>query len=251
VARRLTLAADGAPAPEARFPLGPSSTRTRVDVAASWLRESILSGDLVPGERIPLDRVAERLDMSLIPVREALRMIATEGLVRQLPHRGYLVQPLSVADVDDSYRLRMLIEPLAVRLAVPRLSEADFAALHTDLELLGRSFKAADWPGHRIHHRAFHFGIYEKCESAWLLRFTDMLWVNTQRYQRLTSQIKGELRERMREHERILAACEAGDAERAGGLMLDHLSRAALKIREFLEHNEQALVPPEFLADGS
>jgi DNA-binding GntR family transcriptional regulator len=219
-------------------------TRTRVEFAAEWLRENILSGELVPGERIPLDPIAERLDMSLIPVREALRTLASEGLVIQLPHRGYVVTPLSVDDVLDSYRLRVLIEPLSVRLAVPRLTPADIAALRNELEWLGRAFREGDWASHRIHHRNFHFGIYERCGSVWLVRFSEMLWLNTQRYQRLTTQIKGELEERQREHERILDACERDDAEQASELMHDHLSRAGQKIRDFLEQNEHVLARP-------
>jgi len=215
--------------------------QTRMEFAASWLRESILSGDLTPGERLPLTAIAEQLEMSLIPVREALRTLASEGLVVPLPHRGYLVQPLTVEDVDNSYELRILLEPLAVRRAVPKLDDADFARLRIELDEMSRAFREDDWLAYRVHHRAFHFVLYAKSESPWLVRFAEMLWVNTQRYQRLTTRIAGQLQARNREHEAILRACEARDAEKASKLMREHLSRAAAKIRNLLEGNEDLL----------
>jgi DNA-binding GntR family transcriptional regulator len=224
-------------APEATSP----ATRTLVEHAAEWLRESILSGDLSPGERVRLDGIAQELGMSPIPIREALRMLASEGLVVPLAHRGYTVQPLTVDDLNDTYRLRLTLEPLAVRLAVPHMQEEDITHLVDELDHLEQAFRDSDWPKHRIHHRAFHFGIYRKCNSTWLLRFTEMLWINSERYQRMTTRISGELNERRKEHRRIAAACEERDAERASELMHAHLSMASDTIRTFLSANDHVL----------
>lgn len=217
------------------------TSKTLVELAADWLRESILSGELSAGERIRLDAIAQELGMSPIPVREALRSLATEGLVVPLAHRGYTVQPVTVGDLMDTYRLRLMLEPVAVQLAVPHLDEPTLDHLSEELDLLERAFRDSDWPSHRIHHRAFHFGMYDKCDSAWLLRFTDMLWVNSERYQRMTTRIKGELNERRKEHRRILAACREHDATQAAALMHDHLNSAAETIRAFLNQNQHML----------
>jgi DNA-binding GntR family transcriptional regulator len=182
-----------------------SSPATLVEHAAQDVRERILSGALAPDERILLDAIADDLGMSPIPVREALRTLATEGLVARLPRRGYKVAPVTLADLDETYRVRLLLEPLAVSLAVPTLTAADLKTLHRELELLGEAFTALDWEAHRTHHRAFHFGLYDRCGSAWLIRFADMLWLNSERYQRMTTEIRGELTERMTEHERVAA----------------------------------------------
>lgn len=219
---------------------GPGN-RTLVEYAAERLREGILAGDLPAGERVPLDSIAQELGISPIPLREALRTLATEGLVVPLPHRGYTVAKLTVSDLEETYRLRLLLEPLAVQLAVPRLTEVDVAHLATELDLLARAFDEANWPNHRTHHRNWHFGIYGHCESAWLMRFIDMLWLNSERYQRLTTLIKGELRQRTKEHQRIFAAVKAGDADRAASLMHEHLSRAEESLRAFLDANEHVL----------
>src|ERR1700742_5190631 len=102
---------------------GQSRTRpnimTLVEYAAGEIREQILSGEMAAGERILLDEVAEELGISPIPLREALRTLATEGLVAPLPRRGYTVAPVTVADLEETYRVRLVLEPLAVKLAVP------------------------------------------------------------------------------------------------------------------------------------
>lgn len=222
---------------------GGPGNRTLVEYAAEQLRESILAGELPAGERVLLDNIANELGISPIPLREALRMLATEGLVVPLAHRGYTVAKLTVPDLEETYRLRLLLEPLAVQLAVPRLTEVDIAHLSTELEALGRAFDEGNWPNHRTHHRNWHFGIYVRCESSWLMRFIDMLWLNSERYQRLTTRIQGELGERMKEHRRIFEAVKANDADAAGGLMHEHLSAAEESLRKFLAENEHMLAP--------
>jgi DNA-binding GntR family transcriptional regulator len=212
---------------------GPT-TRTLVEYASEQLREQILSGELGAGHRIRLDVIAEEFGISAIPLREALRTLAAEGLVTPLAHRGYSVAPTTLADLEETYRIRLELEPLAVRLAVPLLTKADIKKLGTSLDLLGQAFKNGHWPDHRTHHRRFHFGIYERCNSPWLLRFTDMLWANSERYQRMTTQIQGQLTQRAKEHRAILAACRAGDAERAATLMHEHLAKSLRTLSDYL-----------------
>jgi DNA-binding GntR family transcriptional regulator len=207
---------------------------TLVEYAAGEIREQILDGELAAGERILLDDVAEDLGISPIPLREALRTLATEGLVAPLPRRGYTVAPVTVEDLEETYRIRLVLEPMAVQLAVPVLKPADIEQLRSELEQLEAATAVEDWPEHRLHHRAFHFGIYEKCNSPWLIRFTDMLWANSDRYQRMTTQIRGELGDRMVEHQAVLDACAAGEAEEAGERMHDHLEQAFDTLRDYL-----------------
>jgi DNA-binding GntR family transcriptional regulator len=205
-----------------------------VDFAAQRIRDSILVGDLPPGERVLLDGIATELGISSIPVREALRTIASEGLLIPEARRGYTVAPILVKDLDETYQLRLLLEPEAVRLAVPQLTPADLTELGEEVKLLGEAFNSRDWPSHRIHHRAFHFGIYERCNSKWMLRLTDMLWANSERYQFMSTRIRGQLGARLTEHRRILSACRRGDADLAAELMHDHLNRAGQSVREFV-----------------
>lgn len=177
---------------------------------------------------------AARFEMSPIPVREALRSLASEGLVVPLPQRGYRVTEATVQDLDDTYRLRLMLDPLAVRLAVDRMDEPLQTYLGERFDRLVDSFHHADWPTHRVHHRNFHFAIYDHCGSGWLLRFLMMLWENSDRYQRLSSLHRGTTDQRIAEHREILEACLDGDAEEAARRMGHHLNLTYRTVRDLL-----------------
>ena len=100
-------------APELRVP-------TAQDRAAALLRAAILDGELLPGQRVNQEQWAARVGVSMIPVREALRALAGEGLVTYRPRRGYAVTELNLADLEEVYRLRSLLETDALLRGVPR-----------------------------------------------------------------------------------------------------------------------------------
>jgi DNA-binding GntR family transcriptional regulator len=159
------------------------------------------------------------------PVREALRALAAEGLVVPLSQRGYRVTAVSIEDLHDTYRLRRTLDPLAVSLAVPRLTRERLDEMSDAFEKLSIAFKNNDWTNLSLHHRRFHFGIYDACGSPWLIRILAMLWDNSARYQRLSAYARGSHTQRSEEHRQILAACRDGDADRAAALMREHLAR--------------------------
>ena len=193
--------------------------------AAEALRDDLRSGRLEPGARIHLSETAAQLGMSPIPVREALRTLASEGLVVAVPNRGYRVPEVSLADLEDTYRLRMILDPLAVELAVPNLTPDELNRAEEALARLAAALRAEDWAGIRAANRDFHFVLYEAAGSPWLLRMISILWEASERYQRLSSPYRGTRASRRKEHLAILAACRAGETERAVRTMHDHLHR--------------------------
>ncbi|MCZ7590455.1 MAG: GntR family transcriptional regulator [Gaiella sp.] len=207
---------------------------TLVDLATQALRHDLLTGELPPDSRIHLGETAARLQMSAIPVREALRTLATEGLVIALPHRGYRVPDVSLADLEDIYRLRLVLDPMAVTLAVPNLSDADIERASRALESLADALEAEDWLRMREANHEFHFVCYEAAQAPRLLKLVSMLWENSERYQRLASPVRGTPKQRVEEHRRILRALRARDAERAATLTYEHLNRTYEMARERL-----------------
>jgi len=213
---------------------------TLTENAVGVLREEILSGFLKPGERVHLGTAAERLEMSPIPIREALRILASEGLVQTLPQRGYRVREASLEDLTDTYMVRKVVDPWAVELAVPNLDEEDLQQLEQSHEEMMDRVAARDWIGSLPHHYAFHFGIYEKCGSPWLLRMVQILWENGERYQRIENvsielKLKG-----AREHAGILEACRRGEAAEAAELTRKHLEGNELGAKKLLLSIESA-----------
>ena len=91
------------------------------------LRDEIIRGDFVPGQYLRLEEIASRFDVSTMPVREALRDLEAEGLVTIFPHRGAIVTELSADELQDIYDIRVTLEEMATRLAVPLMTEDTLA----------------------------------------------------------------------------------------------------------------------------
>lgn len=208
--------------------------RSLVDEAVAVLRESILDGMLAPGSRIRLTEVANRLGMSPIPVREALRILMQDGLVELVPHRGYRVRPVSVADLDDTYMVRKQLDAFAARQAVGRLHPADLDRLEDVLVRMRDASEAGDFATRRRLHRQFHFGLYNAVGSPWLDRLLSSLWETSERYQRLSSRVRGSTSDVLKEHGLILEAIRAHDADAAEARMREHLQRTEDSVRRVL-----------------
>lgn len=127
--------------------LRPLQTRNVRHQVRDQLREAILSGQFRPGDRIIESVVAERLGVSITPVREALRELESSRLVVSQPHRGTVVRDLSRQDIWEMYTLRAHLERLSIRLALPHLTDADFehlAQLIDEMIALARRNQAAE-----------------------------------------------------------------------------------------------------------
>lgn len=204
---------------------GDARSRTLADRAFAALHEAILVGRLEPGRRLPIEELATALDMSPMPVREALRRLDAVGLVEHVPHRGARVTRLSVADVVEIYEARLSLEPLAVRHAAVRLSPDDGARARAAFEALTRVARRTTvrtWPA----HTDFHFALYRAARSRWLMRLILPLWQSAERY-RIATWPKGRLDIRQAEHEAILEAVLARRADTAATLMHRHLATTA------------------------
>jgi GntR family transcriptional regulator, carbon starvation induced regulator len=220
--------------PQSQKP-GRAPVRTLAGHAEQVLREMIFSGDLAPGVRISAEEVAENLGMSPIPVREALRSLASRGLVEAIAHRGFQVRPADRADFAETYQLRMLLDPFAAKLAVPRMNAEAITELDRALDRFERTIRTEDHASYDADHRAFHFAIYNHCGSRWLLDFEEMLWENSQRYQRISTVIRGTPEDRVAEHRAIAQACRSGDAEAAMRLIHQHLERTRTVVFQTLD----------------
>lgn len=201
--------------------------RTLAEQAFACLHEAIVTGLLEPGERLPIEELAEVLRMSPMPIREALRRLDAAGMVENVPHRGARVTELSLDDLHEVYQARLLLEPLAVRQAADHFTRED---TERATEALGRHRQAVSagrlgeaWEA----HTDFHFALYEPAGGRWLLRLITPLWETSERYRHASGTIEWRLEERQREHDRILEGCTIHDRDRAGRELHNHLARTA------------------------
>lgn len=216
------------------------------DEATMQLREGILSGELAPGSRLLLREQVERLSMSNLPVREALNRLEQAGLVEQEAHRGARVAPISLADMEDTYDLRILLEARAVRTAASDFAEDDESHSRARLDEYADLVKGGERAQVRVAHRAFHHTLYQAAGSRWLMRLIPILWDNSERYIRMTLPARGTPGQRISQHRDLLEACVEGDPDRARQLLVEHLELSVELVREQW-HDD----PSESAGDGS
>jgi DNA-binding GntR family transcriptional regulator len=201
--------------------------RTLAERAFATLHEAIVTGVLPPGERLPIEELAEILEMSPMPIREALRLLDSVGLVENIPHRGARVTELSVDDLREVYEARLALEPLAVQHAAEKFTEADAARSAELLEAHVKAYKQRDLGLVWSTHTAFHFALYDAAKSRWMRRLIHPLWETSERYRFAMLPVRLNLDQRRREHERILQACIDHDQAAAARELHNHLARTA------------------------
>lgn len=135
------------------------------------LRTEILSGVLVPGQRLVQAECAERLEVSVTPVREALRRLQSEGMVSMVAHAGATIRQLSIDDAREIYALRFLIEPLRVESAIEHLQPSVLDAAERLCITMNETAELSEW---LEHNQQFHEVLTATPES-WMSRIQDML----------------------------------------------------------------------------
>jgi DNA-binding GntR family transcriptional regulator len=202
--------------------------------AASALRTAILDGELRPGQRVNQEAWAARAGVSAIPVREALNALAGEGLVTYRPRRGYVVTELALADLEEVYALRRLLETEALRRGVPRATADDVARLRAGADGCREAARRGDLAARLEANRAFHDALYALAGSGPLSRLIDTLWDSTEAYRALYYALPGEVAAADRSHAAIVAAVAEGDVESVVSLQDEHRERALARLRETL-----------------
>jgi len=213
---------------------------TAQDAVLSGLRTDILTGDLGPGDQIVQEVLAERYGVSRVPLREALKMLESEGQVVYHPHRGYFVAELSVADLLEVYRLRTLLEEEAIRAAVPTLTDDDVAALGDLLADIAVAGAAGDVLAMTAANRRFHFAIFDAAGLPRLTRLLHQLWDATDAYRALYFQAPINRTRVAREHVRMLTALQSRDADLLVTLHDAHRDHSVGTVRGILERQAHA-----------
>lgn len=195
------------------------------------LREMLLNGEIVPGTVISQVKLARELGVSTTPLREAMRMLQSDGLLVAEHNRRSRVAPLNPGDIDAVYAGRLLVEALAIRLTVPGLTTEELAALRADLDAMSEAASARDIRAWEPVHRDFHRRLINGRDAA-VARIIEPAVDRSERYRR-TSLFGAPARTwevGNDEHEAIVEACEANDPELASLLLARHFARSALTI---------------------
>jgi DNA-binding GntR family transcriptional regulator len=202
--------------------------RTRAVAVADELRRRIQGGDLEPGTRLRQAEIASQMGVSTTPVREAFSALAREGLVRQDPHLGVIVFTLSQSDLEQNYEIRIALEPLATRIAVPKLTEADLAELEKIVSGMRGQFRK---PRYGELNLRFHSRIYAGAERPRLNDIITSMRDEAARYMRMINPKQLDDQQyweaAQSEHEEIMDSLRRRAPARAAQLMAKHLQNSA------------------------
>lgn len=211
------------------------------------LRDGIVSNRIPPGTVLQEVPLASLLGVSRGPVREALGDLAAEGLVTITPRRGAVVSTLTKRDFLEAYQVREALEAMAVRLAVPIMSEARYAILGRAQERMVDCAARGDFLGFFDGNIAFHEAWVEASGNGKLLDVYRRLMAQLVVYRRPSAFLRGGLDQSIREHQGIIDAARAGDGDLASTLMLQHIEvpqRRLLTLteEEFARETHQAML---------
>ncbi|APE19821.1 MULTISPECIES: GntR family transcriptional regulator [Streptomyces] len=199
------------------------------------LRRAITSGELRPGGQIRQDALAARFEVSRVPLREALKALEAEGLVVHHIHRGYFVAELSLADLEEIYRIRELLETEAVRLAVRRLPDGIVATLEGIQREVERAAEEGDVTAMAAANRLFHFTLIEASGMPRLVRLITTLWDSTDAYRALYYAEDPHRKQAVREHRAVISSLRQGDEEATVRWLDEHRAHAVAALREVLD----------------
>ena len=208
--------------------------KTIVDEVTVRIRQEVLSGRILPGQRIRLRTLQELLGVSHIPIREALRSLEAEGLVENIPQRGAIATPLSAEELAEVYDLRRLLEPAIADRAIPKLTKEQ---LHLASEALD-ALKAVpgQWasPEFPEAHRRFHWLLLQPGATKLIERVLAQLWQTSERYVRFSMIVGGGGPVAERQHAMLQKIAQAGDVARFRAELIAHLENTELRVREVI-----------------
>jgi DNA-binding GntR family transcriptional regulator len=215
-----------------------------VDTVYDALKERIMDQAVPPGSRLTIELLAADLEVSPTPVREALARLAAERLVTFEPFKGYATMPLlSQRQLADLLHVRRLVEMDAARLAAARAIIADIRAMETELTAMAKLRPTPRYRQFRTyvqHDERFHKCLVKASGNSFLLDTFEGLHVHAQLARLVHEFGEFDNRENAVEHQAILDAVRAGDADTAAGTVRAHLDRYEWQLGEFIERSVSA-----------
>jgi GntR family carbon starvation induced transcriptional regulator len=213
-----------------------SSQAPLVDVALHGLKRAIIRCEFEPGSRLKVETLSKMLGLSSSPIREALNRLAQEGVVDAEENRGFWVPTLSEAGFRDITRMRCLLEGEALKEAIEKGGdewEADILAAFHRLSLVEKKLSGGpvalddDWSE---RHKAFHVALLSGCASPILREMIDSLFDRAERYRRFSALHRVEERHKGTEHQALMKAVLARDADKAVKLLTKHIEGTLTRV---------------------
>lgn len=186
---------------------------TLKDSVVATLRKAILYGDLKPGQQLKQDQIAKELNISRMPVREALSNLENEGLIINLPYKGSVVAKFMAEDIREIYQIRKLIEGFAAELATKNMTGDDIEKLEILMKQMKSCLKTKKNDLYASLDKDFHRIIFEKCGNKRLIQLINAIWGSFPMY--LAYSIPGRIERSFKEQTDTLEAIRKADPKLA------------------------------------
>ena len=210
---------------------------TMPDIVYSWLRNEIINGEYVPGTKISQEKIANALGVSRMPVREAIRRLQVEGLITNTPHKGAVVTQLTNEEIEELYDIRLVLETLAIRLAIQNITNEELMDLDAILAKMDEEAKNNEY--NMKLNRQFHMTIYAASKRKHLLHMLSSIWNTLEPYRHAFTGLPGRISTSLEHHRCILVALKNHNLEEAIQYTQAHLKEVTADIHDMLHNTSQ------------
>ncbi|KIZ41969.1 GntR family transcriptional regulator, partial [Rhodopseudomonas palustris] len=207
---------------------------------ADLLRDMIVTGELAPGQKIPERQLCLRFGISRTPLREALKVLAAEGMVELLPQRGARVAVITPAELTELFPIIASIEALAGELACVHISDPQIAAIEDTHRAMVAAFERDEPIEYARLNHAIHMALFEAAQNRALLSLYKMLELRIRNIRHTVRQLPEDWRIAVDDHERMVRALRRRDAATLAKVMRQHVLNTAQAVRHALAFSEPA-----------
>lgn len=208
------------------------------DLIFEKLQQAIFSGKIKSGERITEKEIAKELSVSRTPVREALYRLASTGVIKIIPHRGFLISKWSSKEIKDVIELRIALEVFAVKLAIQRILPSEISELKVLVAKMEKAVMKEDMMKASHLNSLFHDGIILASKNKELFEVMEPIKNKIYHFRIISISTPNRLKKSLKEHEEILNALINKDDELAQKLMAQHIQEVGLIIEKKLKEKE-------------
>jgi DNA-binding GntR family transcriptional regulator len=211
------------------------------------IRQGIIKGTLKPGQKLVMAALAKKFKTSETPIREAIRRLESDGYVTFTPHAGAVVTEINRQELSEIYLIRISLEALATRLAVPFISQEDLIWLKKKNEEMKAVIEKDRYDQLARLNKAFHLRIYKAAPFPRLYKMISNLWDAFERWPSVFTYIPERAASAIREHEQIIEALESADVDRADDLMKEQKKKSLEALQQYMV--QRSTGSPEMLEE--
>jgi DNA-binding GntR family transcriptional regulator len=207
-----------------------------IDRIYTEFRQQIVGRLIPPGTKLSENALSKKWNVSRTPIREVLRRLESEGLVTSSRFKGFIVNSISIEDIDHIYTIKISLEGLAGRLATPIISE-DPEKMRTIKRLckeMETFSKKMDVEGYSKKNIEFHVSIWHWCGNPWLIRILNNLSSQLNRFIVNALHVPHRMERSVKEHLKVVEAFEIGNARAVEKSLASHFRRASEDLKKEL-----------------